>query len=184
MKKQTRQRAKAEQLYFIGLLPPNTIQHEVTAFKQQALEQFETSHALTSSPHITLIPPFRSERTNFSAITEFASEHKPFEVHLKGFNKFDQKVIFVDVVANPKLNALQKDLELYAHYYLGVVPNYQPFHPHITVAFKDLKRPTFPKAWAYFSEQTYERTFVVNTLALFKYNGKAWEITDEWSLTN
>ncbi len=182
MKKQSREQAKAEQLYFIGLLPPDTIQQEVTAFKQQALEQFKTSHALTSCPHITLIPPFRSARIDFSAVVEFANQQKAIEVHLKGFNKFDQKVIFVDVVANPELNTLQKDLELYAHYYLGVVPEHQPFHPHMTVAFKDLKRPTFPEAWAYFSEQTYERTFTVNILALFKYNGKAWQITEEWLL--
>lgn len=184
MKKQPRKLAKAEQLYFIGLLPPAIIQQEVTAFKQQALDRFKTGHALTSAPHITLIPPFRSARTDFSAMAEFASEQKVFEIHLNGFNRFDQKVIFVDVVSNPKLNTIQKELELYAHYYLGVVPEYQPFHPHITVAFKDLKRPAFPEVWAYFSEQTYDRTFAANTLALFKYNGKAWDISEEWSLGN
>ena len=182
MKKQPRKQVKAEQLYFIGLLPPDIIKQEVTAFKQQALDQFKTSHALTSAPHITLIPPFRSARTSFAAIAEFVSEQKAIEVHLKGFNKFDQKVIFVDVVPNPELTTLQKDLELYAHYYVGVVPEYQPFHPHITVAFKDLKRPNFPEAWAYFSEQTYERTFAASSMALFKYNGKAWDILEEWSL--
>lgn len=183
MKKQPRNQATIEQLYFIGLLPPAAIQQEVTAFKQQALERFKAGHALASPSHVTLIPPFRSTRTDFSAIREFASQHNPIDMALAGFGRFDQKVIFVGVTPTDPLIALQKDLELYVHYYLGVVPDYQPYQPHMTVAFKDLKRPVFPQAWAYFSEQTYERTFTANALSLLKYNGKTWEVAEEWQLT-
>ncbi|MCY7358492.1 MAG: 2'-5' RNA ligase family protein [Rudanella sp.] len=182
MKKQPGKQANAEQLYFIGLLPPEPIQQEVTAFKQQALERFGAGHALTSPPHVPLIPPFRSTRPDFSALSEFADAQSTFDLRLTGFNRFDQKVLFVEVDANNELVALQKELELYVHYYLGVVPDYQPYHPHMTVAFKDLKRPIFPQAWAYFSEQTYQRSFTANALSLFKYNGKTWEVMQEWGL--
>ncbi len=183
MKNQPGKQANAEQLYFIGVLPPPAIQQEITEFKRQALERFKTGHALTAPPHITLVPPFRSSRTDFSALAEFAEGQKAVEVQLNGFDRFDQKVIFVNVVPNEPLTALQKDLELFAHYYLGIVPEYQPFHPHMTIAFKDLKRPIFPEAFAYFSAQNYERTFSANAITLLKYVGKNWQIMNEWALT-
>lgn len=182
MKKQPRKQSSAEQLYFVGLLPPADIQQEVTEFKQQALERFKAGHALTSPPHITLIPPFRTSRTNFSALQEFADEQRPLNISLSGFDKFDQRVIFVSVTENEELSTFQKDLELYAHYHLGIEPEYRPFHPHMTVAFKDLKRPNFPEAFAYFSTQSYERTFTASALSLLAYDGKNWTVRDEWPL--
>lgn len=183
MKSQPKKQANAEQLYFIGVLPPPAIQQEVIEFKRQAQERFKASHALNSPPHITLLPPFRSSRTDFSALAEFTHDKKAIEVHLNGFDRFDQKVIFLNIVDGEPLKALQKDLELFAHYYLGVVPDYQPYHPHMTIAFKDLKRPVFPEAFAYFSAQPYERAFSANAITLLKYVGKNWEVVNEWALS-
>lgn len=182
MKKQSRKTTSAEGLYFVGILPPADIQQEVTAFKQQALERFRASHALASPPHITLLPPFKSTRTDFSVFGEFVTEHKPMEVKLNGFDRFDQRVIFVNVQPNDALMTLQKDLQLYANYHLGIEPDYQPFHPHMTVAFKDLKRPLFPDAFAYFSAQSYDRTFTASEITLFAYNGKTWDAKASWKL--
>ena len=182
MKNQSGKQASAEQLYFVGILPPPAIQQEVTAFKQQALDRFRTGHALNSPPHITLLPPFGSHRTDFSALTEFVADKKAIDIQLNGFDKFDQKVIFVDIMPNESLLALQKELELFAHYHLGIVPDYGPFRPHMTIAFKDLKRPIFAEAFAYFSGQPYGRTFAANTISLLKYMGKKWEVLNEWTL--
>lgn len=182
MKSKAKKQAGADQLYFIGILPPPIIQEEVTEFKKQALERFHTGHALTSPPHITLVAPFRSSRTDFSALAEFANARKAVEVQLSGFDRFDHKVIFVDIVPNEPLTALQRELELFAHYHLGVTPEYQAFRPHMTIAFKDLKRPAFPEAFAYFSTQSYERTFSATAITLLKYVGKNWEVIDEWPL--
>jgi 2'-5' RNA ligase len=182
MKKQSSKQTTAERLYFVGIMPPANIQQEVTAFKHQALERFKAGHALASPPHITLLPPFKSNRTDFSTLGEFVRDHKPVELRLKGFDRFDQRVIFVDVRPNDALAALQKDLQLYAHYHLGIEPEYRPFHAHMTVAFKDLKRPIFPEAFAYFSAQAYDRTFVASEITLFAYDGKTWDVQESWKL--
>ncbi|TAE22371.1 MAG: 2'-5' RNA ligase family protein [Cytophagales bacterium] len=182
MKKQIVKKAPAEQLYFVGILPPDDIQQEVTVFKQQALDQFKAGNALASPPHITLLPPFKSSRTDFSVLSEFAAQKQPMEVALNGFDKFDQRVIFVAVQPNETLVALQKDLELYAHYHLGIEPEYRPYIPHMTVALKDLKRPNFPAAFAHFSAQSYERTFTGTALSLFRSEARQWVKVDEWTL--
>ncbi|WP_044129574.1 2'-5' RNA ligase family protein [Rudanella lutea] len=184
MKKQTRKLEPPSSTYLLAVLPPSTIQDEVTAFKQQALERFKTGHALTAPPHITLLPPFRSSRTDFSILHEFAAQQSPIDIQLKGFDRFDQRVIFVDVAPNEYLTSLQKNLELYAHYHLGIEPEYRPFRPHMTVAFKDLKRPAFPEAWAYFAEQPYDRSFTADAICMLKHNGSTWDVVEQWSLSN
>lgn len=163
-------------LYFIALLPDSIIQEEVTAYKQTAHARFGSGHALKSPPHVTLVPPFRTERTAFSAIQAVADEQVAFPVDLRNFDRFGHRVIFVDVVPRPDLLACQQRLTVFCANQFGIPPDTRPFHPHMTVAFKDLKRTAFPDAWAYFSTQVYERTFTANAFTLLAHTGQHWTI--------
>lgn len=170
-------------LYFIALLPDQAIQDEITAFKQTAQERFGSGHALKSPPHITLIPPFRSDRTDFSALQLLADEQKPFSVHLRNFDRFGSRVIFVNVLPEPALLSHQKRLADFCSNQWGIQPDFRPFHPHMTVAFKDLKRSVFPEAWAYFSAQSYERLFMAQAYTLLIHTGQRWIIDKTISLS-
>lgn len=163
-------------LYFIALLPDQAIQDEITAFKQTAQDRFGSGHALKSPPHITLIPPFRSDRTDFSALQTLADEQKPFSVQLRNFDRFRSRVIFVNVLPEPALLAHQKRLADFCSSQWGIQPDVRPFHPHMTVAFKDLKRSVFHEAWAYFSAQSYERLFMAQAYTLLIHKGQQWVI--------
>ncbi|GAB3166580.1 2'-5' RNA ligase family protein [Telluribacter humicola] len=172
----------AESLYFVALLPDEPIQQEVTQFKQVAAEQFNSRHAMKSPPHITIIPPFKLSAEEVPTLRETmataASRLAPFPVQLKGFDRFGQRVIFVDVVMDEALrNCYQVTAEAF-HQQLGIKPDDRPFLAHMTVAFKDLHRKVFGNAWAYFSQQSYERTFNVQSLTLLKHNGR-WEVEKE-----
>ncbi|MDB5241149.1 MAG: 2-5 ligase [Spirosoma sp.] len=163
-------------LYFIALLPDQVIQDEVTAFKQTALERFESGQALKSPPHITLIPPFRSNETQFSALQSLANKEKPFQVDLRNFDRFSSRVIYVNVLPHPTLLHHQKRLADLCSSQWGIIPDSRPFHPHMTVAFKDLKRSVFPEAWAYFSTLSYERFFMAQAFTLLVHSGQRWEV--------
>ena len=52
----------------------------------------------------------------------------------------------------------------------------RPYHPHMTVGFKDLKPYYFYRAWDFFSEQSYERQYEVDAIYLLKHNGREWEV--------
>ncbi|QJW88471.1 2'-5' RNA ligase family protein [Spirosoma taeanense] len=163
-------------LYFIALLPDQIIQDEVTAFKQEAQARFGSGHALRSPPHITLVPPFRSHLSDFSALQASADEQEPFSVQLRDFERFGNRVIFVNVVPEPALLTCQAQIADFCHQQFGISPDPRPFHPHMTVAFKDLERAVFPNAWAYFSAQAYERMFTADAFTLLMHTGQQWEI--------
>ncbi|MBK5277935.1 MAG: 2'-5' RNA ligase family protein, partial [Bacteroidia bacterium] len=50
-----------------------------------------------------------------------------------------------------------------------------PFHPHLTLAFRDLKKPMFEKAWEEFKSKEYSESFAAKHFTLLKHNGKVWE---------
>lgn len=168
-------------LYFLAILPSHAIQQEVTAFKQTARERFGSGHALRSPPHVTLIPPFRSARTDFTWLQPFARTQPPFSVRLQNFGRFGNRVIFVRVEPNPALSACQARLAQFCLDQFGVQPGARPFQPHLTVAFRDLQRSVFADAWAYFAVQFYERQFTADAVTLLKHTGQGWAIEQEFS---
>lgn len=166
-------------LFFIGILPDEPIQKEVTAFKQDCARLFQASHALKSPPHLTLIPPFpwplQQLKKLENALEEFAQQQRPFELQLHGFNCFQPRVIFVDIVENQQLNILQSKLFHYLEKTLDLNDERaQRFHPHMTIAHRDLQQVQFPKAWAHFSTMEYERSFQVDGLVLLEHVERKW----------
>ena len=168
-------------LLFIAVIPVKEICEEVTAFKQYALEHFDSGRALRSPAHITLIPPFRWSpgrlRALKGSLEQFTCRCVPFYLTLNGFDCFQPRVIFVDVEESEELNRLQSGLEDYLSLEYSLKnEGKHGFHPHMTVAFKDLRRSVFPTAWKYFAGQEYLRVFEVNQYFLLRHNGLRWEV--------
>jgi 2'-5' RNA ligase len=178
---------KGPPLYFLGILPDAHIQAEVTAFKQYAREHFRTGRALRSPPHITLIPPFhwkKEEALLLGACARFAREaaRPAFAIRLRDFDAFPPRVIFVYVEPNARLIALQEELEQLVYGELGISNSSKyPFHPHMTVAFKDLSKPKFSAAWAYFSRQSYRRSFTSCSFWLLQNGPGGWSPVREFA---
>ena len=174
-------------LFFIAVVPPLEIQQEVTAFKNEAAAQFNSRHALRSPPHITLIPPFRWPSSDLESLTrcllDFRFIPTSFSLTLKDFDCFAPRVIFVDVEAEPLLVQLQEQLAKAVEHSLGV-KHKGPFgfHPHMTIAFRDLEQHIFPQAWAYFNQKAYQRTFVVQQLSLLVHQASGWKENGTFSL--
>ena len=176
-------------LYFIAILPPKEIQREVTAFKQYAAKHFQSSRALTSPPHITPIPPFGWPEAEIKTLSDslrfFAKTEPAFYLSLQHFDTFRPRVIFVDIGPSEELVQLQEKLsrKLEQEFDLSSDRTYG-FHPHMTVAFKDLKRDIFPKAWKYFENIEYERFFLAKDVTLLKHDGKRWIVQNVFLLQN
>ncbi|MCI5082507.1 MAG: 2'-5' RNA ligase family protein [Saprospiraceae bacterium] len=174
-------------LFFIAVLPDDEIQAEVTSFKQTAAERFDSARALTSPPHITLIPPFRWKAERLPALLdslkEFDFSEAPFELELNGFDVFEPRVIFVAPSPNEVLNNLQQELKnkLKEEIELSYRDHFG-FHPHMTIAFKDLTESNFAKAWAWFKQVEYKRYFIVDSISLLQHNGQRWIVHSTYSL--
>lgn len=180
---------KEEKLYFIAVIPPVPIYDHALEQKQYFKEHYNSKASLNSPPHITLHMPFkwreRDEEKLEQQLQEFSSNQKPVNIKLDNFSSFPPRVIFINVVMNPELENLQKSLQRYCKRSLNLFnSNYKelPFHPHLTVAFRDLKKPSFHRAWDEFKSKHFKAEFTANKLALLKHNGRVWRIHNEFNL--
>ncbi len=173
-------------LLLIGIIPSKKICGEVNQFKLFAKEHFQSGHALNAPPHITLISPFHLEMPDFQALDStlkvFVKNQKEFYLGLDNFSAFPPRVIFVDIIANVELNTLKIELSkaLKEKLNLADKDHKRDFHPHLTVAFKDLTKERFEPAWQHFSKKKYSRSFLVKSIFLLKHENKKWHILKEY----
>jgi 2'-5' RNA ligase len=168
--------------YFIALVPPSPVLEQAQQWKEYFKVEFNSNAALNSPPHITLHMPFewKSAKENLllEQLTVFAQSQKPFDVELKNFGCFDPRVIFIQVSENKELQTLQAALTRFCKTKLNLFNANrldQPYHPHLTVAFRDLKKADFPKAWAFVKDLDFHAQFICGELVLLKHDGKVWQ---------
>ena len=179
---------KEKELYFIALVPDEPLFSRVTDLKLHFKEKYESRRALNSPPHITLQMPFkwRKDRQNRieDMLLQVASETSPFQISLKGFGFFEPRVVYVDVLESEPLNLLQKNIGKAVKEHLKLVSELgeRPFRPHITVAFRDLKKPMYFKAKEEFQKAEFLADFDVADICLLRHNGKSWDVEQQFNL--
>jgi 2'-5' RNA ligase len=121
-----------------------------------------------------------------SVLLPFAAEQQGFPVQLKNFAAFKPRVIYVDVLPGTPLNELRTALEttLLQSNRFPIKKEERPFHPHVTIANRDLRNEDFPQAWQHFQQLNYEASFTASAIALLRHNGRLWEIAHSFSLGN
>ena len=175
-------------LYFVALVPTEPICSQILALKKEFSHRFGSSAALRSPPHITLQMPFQKQEEKeellVSSLDKLARHHASFKLSLSNFGAFPPKVIYLNVDENAQLNDLQKAVQKNAvsHWHIYPKANSRPFKPHITVAFRDLKKPKFYAAWQEFDHREFKTEFIVYDVCLLKHNGKTWDVLHKSTL--
>ena len=169
-------------MYYIAIVAPEGINLQVLKWKTYFKDHFECSVALKSPAHITLIPPFwmneESENELINSIKEFSITKNKFEITLKDFAAFKPKVIFVDVVKSEVLNGFYRSFAdfIFSVNKFPIKKDDGPFHPHVTLATRDLYKKAFQEAWEIFSNKKYEAFWMVNGVSLLRHNKKNWDV--------
>lgn len=163
--------------YFIAIIPPEPIAGELYKLKEYFRDKYKSKASLNSPTHITVHMPFEydNEEKLVRILKKF--HHGKIHVELKDFGCFEPRVIFVDVVKDPALDNVQQQLMSFCKTELNLFNSQygdQPFHPHVTLAFRDLKKPAFFEAWQEFKEKKYSAAFDATRLSLMKHDGKFW----------
>jgi 2'-5' RNA ligase len=165
--------------YFIAVVVPEPIGGDILKFKEYFRDQYKSKASLNSPAHITLHMPFErnaeSEDELVSLFQKFSI--KPFTIELKDFGCFEPRVIFIDVKKNPELEDCERNVRSFARTKLNIFnAQYrdQPFHPHVTLAFRDLRKNQFDEAWGEFKSKTFSASFECTRVSLLKHDGKYW----------
>ena len=170
----------AKERYFIAIVPPDKILQEVEKLKQDLLKEHSLKGSLRSPAHITLHMPFEWEETKeVDLINHLSTFHfgKSFHIDLENFGCFEPKVIFLAVNPTETLQTLyislrhhMKQIQIF-----NEAENPRGFHPHMTIAFRDLKKNKFPLVWQQFQNQSFSANFQCSAFYLLKLREK-WEI--------
>jgi len=175
--------------YFIAIIPPSPVYEDAHALKEYFRDKYHSKAALNSPPHITLHMPFRwnedKEEKLESRLSEFASACDPIKICLDNFSSFPPRVIFMGVTESDALDKLQSDLHRFFKRELNIFnANYQdrPYHPHLTLAFRDLKKQQYQTAWEEFSTKEHKAEFMADKITILKHNGRTWDILKEFLL--
>jgi len=169
-------------MYFIAIVLPPSLDQEIRKWKQYMKEHFNCEVALRSPAHITLVPPFwmndELEDKLREAISLFAQRQTSFEISLKDFAAFKPRVIYVNVLPNPSLQDLHFQLQefLVAKISFPIKKEERPFHPHVTIATRDLHKSSFYEAWEIFKDKKYEVTSIISSISLLRHNQKNWDV--------
>jgi 2'-5' RNA ligase len=173
--------------YFIAIVIPNPLQGEIEAIKQQLLHGHNLKGALRSPAHITLHRPFawKEEKENvlLEKLAAFTFK-KPFGIALKDFAFFEPRVIYADVLPNTTLFELHDALMQFAKRELKLfneLDDRRGFHPHVTVAFRDLKKPLFYELQKTFATQTLQGNFKCDTFSILKLEQK-WSVLKDFNI--
>jgi 2'-5' RNA ligase len=151
-------------------------------------DRFQCKVALKSPAHITLIPPFQMAIDDAPAmkafLQPFAAAQPSFSIHLKNFAAFKPRVIYVNVLPGEPLNTLQSALEttMLQSNRFQIKKEERPYHPHVTIANRDLHKEDFPTAWQHFQQIKYEASFTADAISLLRHNGQLWEIAGSFPL--
>lgn len=174
--------------YFLAIVLPQPFLDEVEHLKQQLCLKFGLKGAMRSPSHITLHMPFELDSKNEIDLINLLKTirfDEPIEIKSKGFSAFDQRVIYIDIILNEQLITLQKLLVkvLAKNFNLeNELNNKRGFHPHITVAFRDLKKHMFIEVKSFLTSIDTNLKFHATDFSVLKLNEK-WQILESFPIT-
>ena len=168
-------------MYFIAVVLPAGLDRKIYPVKKWMEEKYNCKVGLKSPAHITIVPPFWMEEEKETQlqndIKKIAATISSFVVDTNNFSAFKPKTLFVAVKENEQLNELKKKSDAYfSSTDFKMKIDTCPFHPHITIATRDLHKKDFAEAWPHFENKKFEEEFEATELSLLKHNGKNWDV--------
>lgn len=169
-------------MYFLAIVLPSNLNEKVAHWKHYMLQHYQCKVALKSPAHITLLPPFWMEEdkeNEFSKdVAAIAGELHPFTLRTNNFSAFKPRTIFIDLQPNEELNKAKKKVDGFfepkQNYPVKI--DRRPFHPHITIATRDLFKKSFYEAWPLFEKETFQEEWLADSISILRHNKKNWEV--------
>ncbi len=168
-------------MFFIAILASEEVEEQVSQYKHWMKEHYGCKVALKSPAHITLVAPFSTDPDTIKKVEalleNFSQELSPIDIAVGGFGAFDKRVIFLEVKENYLLNQCYKNLvhEMHGMFPELVKEEKRPFHPHITIANRDIPPAGFKDAFEYFRTINYKAQFNAHKITLLQLEPGKWK---------
>lgn len=173
------------QKYFLAIVPEGEFQERVTRLKLEIRDRYQAKYALKSPAHITVKMPFIYNEAKEDKLIEklggFISGYEPMAMTVKGVKTFGDRVIYLGVDAGQDLYDFQKDLKTFCKRELNLVDELSDrnYHPHMTIAFKDIKKSHFQNILEFSSERDLVQKLRESRIWLLKKEGGQWVLCEK-----
>lgn len=170
------------QKYFLAIVPEGEIQQSASALKLELKVKLNIKYALKSPAHVTLKMPFSfnesKERILHEQLAAFVASKKPFKIQVGNTGTFGRRVIFWKIKADAELYELQTDIKNFCKRELNLVDELSDrnYHPHMTIAFKDIKERDFEQAKSLIEQSFLDQAMNVNSVELLKRIDGRWVV--------
>ncbi|MBC7916041.1 MAG: 2'-5' RNA ligase family protein [Pyrinomonadaceae bacterium] len=176
-------------LFLTAILPPSHLSEQIDDIRKELSERFKIYAALKPPVHITLFRPVNIEKSFGEQLVKLLKpvgyKHGPFRQDLLNFDSFNIQTLFIAGVKNPLLSALQKDIAAVFNKNKidpREVKGNTAFHPHVTIAYRDIPPDVFPEMWNEIKNRKFKRSFLIDHFTLLKHTGKEWKVFTEFPL--
>jgi 2'-5' RNA ligase len=172
---------KSMQKYFLAIVPTDVIQEKATSLKLDLKSQFNIKYALKSPAHVTMKMPFSYNEAKEDILIDklgiFFATKRPFKIQVYGAGTFGKRVIFWKIKADAELYELQTDLKTFCKRELNLVDELSDrnYHPHMTIAFKDVKDRDFDEVFTSVLKSSIKSELPVKQLTLLKRENGNWK---------
>jgi 2'-5' RNA ligase len=176
-------------MYFLAHLLPAHLNEPILQMKQDLQQRFGCTVGLKSPAHITLIPPFWLETDKapqlLPDLQRLATSVAPFYLAAANFSSFGKRTLFIAVAESSPLQQLKAaaDSIFTGNDFYALKMEKRPFHPHITLATRDIKPAQFDEAWAVYGGRRFDHQWQATSVSIFKHNRMHWEVAVTAALT-
>lgn len=171
-------------MYFIAHVLPDDLNELILAMKKDLYRRFGCAVGLKSPAHITLVPPFwlapEKEDGLISDVYKLARSIQPFTLSTEHFSSFGKRTLFIAVSDSSMLHQLKAaaDNLFTGNERYGLKKEIRPFHPHITLATRDIKPADFHAAWALYGHRQFEYSWMADSVSLLRHNRQHWDVME------
>lgn len=100
-----------ESNYFIAIVVPKDVEERVDRERLEISRRWHCKSGMRTKAHITLIPPFFSDKTMDELLSLFTTESfSSFDLTLSSYGSFSLRTIFVNVLYSKKCRLMRDQI--------------------------------------------------------------------------
>ena len=112
-----------------------------------------------------------------------ADKTKPFQIEFTGYGCFKNSVIYMDMVVSSQIENLYREwrtaLETGMPHLLKRYPD-RPYHPHLTLAHRDVSPEVFKLMWEYYKEREHKTSVTFRSFGILHQQPAKWVVEEEF----
>lgn len=170
-------------MFFVAVPLDRTAAAAIEPYRAYMREHYGCRSGQRTPPHITLIPPFKTEDKSTEEVAAILLESVssaqailplPFSSRALIFGAFGHRTLYAKILPDERWNSLRDTLWQTLSNELPLPPLRTPFIPHLTIANRDIPPQSIREALDHLNSKNVSLIFTVDRIALYELQEGCW----------